>query len=370
MSEYRNQHYVPQSYLRDWATDERIFGLHLPSNREFNESISDVCSRNYFYSVTAFLEKRFSKLESAHAQAFNKLRDGRSIRDMSRRDRRLLHSFVFTQRHRTKAMLDEIKGFGEEMWVDHVDVSPKEVDVDTDALVDFQEARFEQNMKGIHQTMLPYGILSPFMIGDLELNLLCNETETGFLTSDAPVVFANPRFRTEYDIRYAGMGKRGLQVYCPISPDLCLFIYDSAAYSTDGKRRELLSLTADKDIKQLNMLQILNAASVVFYETTGQEEEVASLRSKYQQYETTKHIPHEYEIDDGASIKYESELSNPVHDLDPNLGPVHLMRNVDYGPRPTASEEKARRYVHDLSSRANHSEAVIATAIETLLSNA
>jgi hypothetical protein len=369
MPEYRNQHYVPQSYLRGWATDERIFGLHLPSSREFNESISDVCSRNYFYSETEFLEKKLCKLESAHAYAFKKLRNERSIRDLSPRHRCLLHSFVFTQRHRTKAMLDEIKEFGAEMWEEYVDEPAEEVDANPSDLADFQEARFDRNMRGIHQTMLVYGILSPFMIGDLEIDLLRNETETGFLTSDAPVVFANPRFRAEYDIRYAGMGTRGLQVYCPISPDLCVFIYDDAAYSTDGKRRQPLPLTATGDVKQLNMLQILNSNSVVFYKSGEREDSIAALRSEYEKYDSKKHIPLTYGIDDG-NREYESELNNPVHDLDPNLDPVHLLRNVEHGLRPTVLEEEGKRYVHDLSARTDYSEAVIAAAIEKLLKNA
>ena len=370
MVEYRNQHYVPESYLEGWATNERIPMLHLPTDREHSESISDVCSRNYFYSQTNLLEIRLGKLESAHAAAFDKLREGDDIRDLSRRDRRLLNSFVFTQRHRTKAMLDEIKEFGKDFWRDYVDESAEDMGAPADELAEFQDARFEHHMMGVHQQMMAYGILSPFMIGDLEIDLFRNETDIGFLTSDAPIVFANPRFRKQFDLRYAGLGTRGLQVYCPIGPELCLFIYDSAAYATDGTRHEPLLLTTEDEVMQLNMLQILNADSVAFYEMSGRDGEIADLREEYQDYNTTKYIPLSYDLDDETTREYESEVSNPIHDLDPTLGPVHRLKNVSYGTRPDARREEIQQYVHELIASTEYSELVLAAAIRRLLESA
>ena len=370
MVKYRNQHYVPESYLEGWATNTRIPLLHLPTGREHSEPISDVCSRNYFYSQTNFLEIRLGKLESAHAAAFDKLRKGDDIRDLSRHNRRLLHSFVFTQRHRTKVMLDEIKEFGREFWRDYVDESAEDVEAPPDELAEYQDARFEHHMMGVHQQMMAYGILSPFMIGDLEIDLFHNETDVGFLTSDAPVILANPRFRKQFDMRYAGLDNRGLQVYCPIGPELCLFIYDSAAYTTDGTRHEPLLLTTEDEVKQLNMLQILNADSVAFYKTPGRDEEIAALREEYQDYNTTKHIPLSYDIDDETTREYESELRNPIHGLDPTLGPVHLCKNVDPGIRPNVKREEAQQYVHELVGSTEYSEFVLAAAIRRLLKSA
>ncbi|MBC9988010.1 DUF4238 domain-containing protein [Haloferax sp. AS1] len=84
MPPYKNQHYVPQSYLRGWATDSTVPIYHLENEREIpGQQIANLCSRSYFNSEDTTIEKVLSRLEAAHADVFNVLRDGATLRSLS-----------------------------------------------------------------------------------------------------------------------------------------------------------------------------------------------------------------------------------------------------------------------------------------------
>lgn len=51
---------------------------------------------------------------------------------------------------------------------------------------------FEQTFQNVHHFMMMHSILAPIGNHELACTVLENETETDFITSEAPVVFANP----------------------------------------------------------------------------------------------------------------------------------------------------------------------------------
>src|SRR4051794_36997251 len=74
MPGYKNQHFVPQSYLRRFqSVSERQVGFFNLSSGVLKEvaTIRDQCSRDYFYSKSPIFEKEFSKLETAQNLFFD-----------------------------------------------------------------------------------------------------------------------------------------------------------------------------------------------------------------------------------------------------------------------------------------------------------
>lgn len=278
MPPYKNQHYVPQSYLRGWATNSTLPLYHLEHEREIpSEHIAKICSRSYFNSEETYIEQVLSRLEGAHAEAFNSLREGATLRSLSIGERRLLLSFAFTQRQRTRLMRDEIRASSEDYFREGIQEEVAAAGYDPTNYADLEDAFFEETVQNVHHFMMLHGILAPIGNNELECVVLENETETEFITSEAPVVFENPRFKEERDLTYAGMANAGLQVYCPLSPRLCLLFYDPRTYLVDTDRNWHAPLTDERDVRKLNLLQVLNTDTFVLYESPRQEATMKEL---------------------------------------------------------------------------------------------
>jgi hypothetical protein len=83
MAERKNQHYVPQHFLKGWATDSVVDVLPLSEGKIFPNSIRKVCSRDYFYGNPPSVETELGKLEGHQNSPIKKLRNGTDIPELS-----------------------------------------------------------------------------------------------------------------------------------------------------------------------------------------------------------------------------------------------------------------------------------------------
>lgn len=223
MPEGKNQHYIPQHILREWADNGRTNVFHLPSGTAHSEPIHRVCADNYLYGH-AKLEHELSSLEGEQAVSTNMLQHGDTLASFEDHHTRRLYSFVTTQQTRTKSMQVDIELSGEESiragiqddmeagryedritWTSNLDDLEKE------------EALLEASIQGIHHRLIVQGIFGFMTIADLRAVMLCNVTDREFVISDTPVVLDNPRFKQRHGLVRAGIANRGLQILCPIS---------------------------------------------------------------------------------------------------------------------------------------------------------
>ena len=88
----KNQHYVPQFILNNWAIKEQIWTLNKGTNKIFKTNIENMCSKNYLYDIKSPFgglitkneyEKRFAKYEGEVADY---IRDLISIFDLNTTD--------------------------------------------------------------------------------------------------------------------------------------------------------------------------------------------------------------------------------------------------------------------------------------------
>ena len=61
-----------------------------------------------------------------------------------------------------------------------------------------------------------------------------------------------------------GWGCSGLEVFLPLSPEVCLYAYDSAVYKVKGRLRRVTRVSP-RDVLQLNRLQWINALENVYH---------------------------------------------------------------------------------------------------------
>lgn len=110
------------------------------------------------------------------------------------------------------------------------------------------------------------------------MKLLTNKTGREFVTSDNPVVKYNQfmEFR-KWPGAHTGWAAIGLEVFFPISPSLCLVLYDKSSYRVGFRRRHLVEIVRVEDVDQLNGLQLINAHQSLYFGSGIQEEYIRQL---------------------------------------------------------------------------------------------
>jgi|AntRauMinimDraft_2_1070382.scaffolds.fasta_scaffold00077_14 hypothetical protein len=315
MPEYKNQHYVPQHYLKGWAEDKKISIYHIEDGPiPVKTSISKVCSEDYLYGNATHVEKELQNIEELHQGPLDTLRNGYHLTELNRRERLLLLSFIGTQRTRHKLVRadidagDEIlrEGFREDMedgvyderfeWKDHVD-----------GVDDKEESLVDAASLGIHLNMMLKGIFGFFIFGDLDGVMLRNSANEEFIISDTPIVLNNPAFRSSGG---AGLVESGLQIYCPIDSQRVLFLYDPKTYSVDSNHRDQVLLKSQGAVDEVNLMQFHNAEDIVLHDSCS-EDYLDSLAERMDEYRSRETYIKEIEIEG----EVEEVPSTPSHQV-------------------------------------------------------
>lgn len=111
MPPYKNQHYVPQFYMRNFLHGEsdRIHLFNFENRCEFHDSTRNVCSESWFYDDKivrdsehdAVIEKQLDEFEGQFASAIEMLIERQRIDVLSQETKRSLLRFVSFQAFRT-----------------------------------------------------------------------------------------------------------------------------------------------------------------------------------------------------------------------------------------------------------------------------
>jgi hypothetical protein len=332
---YQNQHYVPESYLQGWTYDgtDRVTIFLTDQQREIpGQNITDICSSDYFNSEYTPLERAFGALEGAHATPLRKIREGEPLCSLTIGERRLLLSFVFTQRMRSGVMRDEIEGRAEAYYREALEQDIINSGHDPDNLRDFIDSKFEGTVLGTHHMMMVHGIVAPFSMHGLKAVILENESEEPFIASEAPIVFENPRFKEERGLNYPGLAFSGLQIYCPISPTHCALFYDPDIYRVEQDRRWHATIDDERDAREINMLQVFGTDSFIMYKEMEQEGRIKSLIEEAHTHENWEELHQEFETpgEEGEMSVYSSVPPHQLHDLVPTPSPVRWRPGTFY----------------------------------------
>lgn len=321
--------------MSEWAADGKLPTFHLNSAEEYPPmDISSLCSRNYFYSEHPTLEMAFSRLESAQATPIHKIRRGSDLRSLDRSEQNLLLSFVTTQRLRTRLMRMEIRDSGEDFFREAVQKDFKEWGVDPDEEEELVENLINNGVRNTHNHLLIQGVLGAITLQDIDATLFHVRSDTELILSDAPIVFDNPYFKDETGQVYAGLANRGLQIYCPLSPNKLLLLYDPECYEVKRDDRWNSAITTD-EVHQLNLLQTLNANASVFYSSPGQAERMQGLLDEAYEYDRSETVTSEVETEEGHRFEYSYQPGHQLFDLSPDIGVIEEKPGARYGDQRT-----------------------------------
>lgn len=261
MVKYKNQHFVPEFYLKFFSSnDEHVWTFNLDAEHEFEESVSNVCSRNYFYSKkhNQEVELTNSRIEGRQSTAITAIHETKRYDTINDENQLWIRRFVTFQHERTRSMKDRhTEKIGE--FVDRMEEF---------GLVDSDEEEIKESVGSSAQNALVKMMdeswnLEPYL-RDLEAVVLETDSDSEFVTSDDPVFLHN-----SYLNAWGSLGLRcvGLEIYCPISRQLALLFYDSNVHAIP-KDSEPIQI-GGADVRSVNGLTRAGANNNLFYARAG-----------------------------------------------------------------------------------------------------
>lgn len=254
----KNQHYVPQFYLRQFANHKGNFNIY---NIRKEKTYYDVpfkgqCQRDYFYGNDLALEKKFSAMENDWSHTFNKLI---YEKDLNQKDIINIKKFAIFQRTRTEAALE----YGEEskriQMIEFMKMTcaNKRIPVSQAQI----ESLINKKMKDNEQKIIsPVHFSEDFLsyTRDLNVVVLTYYTKDKLISSDVPVVSINKFLETNI-----GYANAGFISFFPISENKVVAIYDARMYPLN-KDKLYVESTDETEVRLLNEYQLINAEKIIY----------------------------------------------------------------------------------------------------------
>lgn len=283
MPSNKNQHFLPQHYLRLFSVDNgRNIGISRISPIKFVVGpIKGQCQSDWFYRHDGQLDEWLQETESAYGELLPMILATRRLTNEQLVACRFLAA-LFSIRTKKAA---EIHGLlSRRMFFDvvndgiqHGKVPPPPPDWSMDTV----------GVNGVSGFLVKNTLLQCFFeMATLECKLLHPTGHLSFVTSDHPAVCMNQIFAEETSQTgrsYAGFSRSGFQLVLPLSPKLCLFFYDAKVYKVGNRRNHLVGII-DDDVEILNGLQVQNADSCVYSGTAESGSQMSALIEKFSSF--------------------------------------------------------------------------------------
>ncbi len=284
MGQHKKQHYVQQSYLRRFSSDEkRIFVYDKVLQKSFQNAISDVAQESHFYRLPdnlktedgkpisiddpLIVEKAFQRIESRANQDIQTLIElpaGASIPTETRED---LSIFLAIQFLRTRAYRNLVVETAEK-FIQALTRELIKENFGEESLKYTPKISFNDKAAGLFQSQQIFGFVKLEEFAEVLHNhfwiLLINDTGKPLYTSDNPVVIHTP---LKDQLPAVGIASPGIEIAFPLSSSRILTLADREIYgfhesSFDGKIREL---KAD-NVTYYNSLQVFDSERQIYCE--------------------------------------------------------------------------------------------------------
>lgn len=287
MPSNKRHHFVPKSYLQNFASNQERKTIRLLNVRSGQVhgavSIRDQCRRNYFYGKTPELEKAIVGIEGAASTIFRDAIESDVLpRQMTMRYRHMFN-FVATQLGRTENAEAELNEFADKFAKHMLSRMYPELEGLNRVKISWKDAV----IVALRQAL----IMSP-TLWDLHYCLLDARNNREFVTSDSPVVTLNSFFGHRLLEFTRGLGMRGLQLFLPISPKRAIMFYDPSIYRPHRMKKGVVPVYPE-DMQKLNAHTYLNAHNNIYWSNDNVDPDVHALHSAFAAFR----IAHKAEIE-------------------------------------------------------------------------
>ena len=263
-----NQHYVPQSYLKRFATgEEQIYVFDKGQTKQFKTKIKKVATERYFYDLPADeadkdadsqeLEKLFQMVEDHFIVAVDEVVSlVKAGRNMKPEQKAAMAYFLHVQQTRTRKIRNRQKEMLDKMLMNLIETQLKLKNYD---LADFDiAAEWDEKavMSAQADMMFNYQEVEHFLERLLDHTWFVGINETGcaLWTSDNPVVV---RAHQHHPIMsMAGIASEGVEVAFPLTPKLILILFEKT-FHNDLANRPYEHITLNQeDVVYYNEMQV------------------------------------------------------------------------------------------------------------------
>lgn len=275
MNKVKNQHYVPQFYLKNFSNDQNeitVGLLNLKSNHFVrNATIENQSSKKYYYGEDGKIEEMLSNIESILAPKLYEYTKNDQVPKLYSDEHSALLIFAIITDLRNPVHLETLKSFSSLLnneitnYTDGKNQSNYVPEITHDLAIQLSLDNFDKILK---------------TCSDLSFKILINNTTKPFVTSDFPVIKYNQFLETKAILGSStGYGAVGIQIFVPLTPSKMIVFYDKSIYKIGNKRERVVSITSD-DVDQLNILQLLNCSNNIYFNESVDEVYVKSLLEK------------------------------------------------------------------------------------------
>ena len=324
----KHHHFVPQFYLRNFSPDRSSVSSFNFKNSKYLPvvSISRQCQRPYFYGKDQAREKGMKRFENVWAPLVHYLVNARAPLPNPSADHLFLLLFVAIQRGRTVAAAEEFSQMADRMAKTAVRPAFEAEGFDA-AQLDRLTIRPNDPVAealSLHTRTWP-------LFSDLRPIILVDNSKTGFVTSDSPVVFFNTLLQHVSDRGTTGAQSPGLQIFLPLSSEVTLLLQDENVYGT-GRGSPSTLVICPEDVNQLNALQIVNAEENIYFNSNKTNRDaVLSLVQKHRHKKPATKAQMEYRASfrmNGVEYRGSHLFFNPQSSIRLSLSGIKLLKRA------------------------------------------
>ena len=236
------------------------------------DSTGLLCYEPYYYGADLVLEKAFEKLENSASGTITSILNTKKLPPSTSEEYLVLLFYILSQDNRTKRA-------GEQ----NDEVTNKIARIILQGDKELSAALQHWKIVGKIPTAVPLSIVSEtwFLAFDLEMKIICNLSQEGFITCDSPVVYYNQYMEKIEGIGCTGLLSQGLQIFFPISPQTMLLLYDSTVYRVGSNKSDCCEVYDDAEVIKLNELQWLNALENIYYSNKTSPDSIQTQAKRF-----------------------------------------------------------------------------------------
>jgi Protein of unknown function (DUF4238) len=258
MSAGRFQHYIPRFYLQNFelrGSPGHLSLYHIRKGKFVQfAALKKQAREPHFYGKYG-LDDLLSSVEQYAAPILAKIIERQTLPPQDSSWMHWVVYFAVTLQARTKASASDLS--------EAIGTSIKDLmllDSEMRPIVQDLVVRIEKPQ----ELQVPIAIRAAERSTNLHSKLLIASSDFEFIISDKPVAKYNQWAETrKLEIGATGIGSKGLQMFLPIHPKMCLMLYDGAVYKVGSRRSRTVLVTAN-DVLQMNRIQLCAAKELVY----------------------------------------------------------------------------------------------------------
>lgn len=278
MAKKKYNHYVPKFYMANFSGNSKYIDKCILSSGKIVRGVptKSTGGKDYLYGKDGVIEDAFSKMESIWASIVRSIirteqlpRDRNSIEE-------LLFFIVFSD-YRTWSHAQETLELWKTLYQTMARMYKAHGRLDIpDEMIECITA--EDPIPNRHAFKHASHVVD--CCRDLRIALIKNISDMPFITSDNPAAKYNQLFMERGYFRPYGYGHRGFQLFLPLSPKLCLVLYDPCAYRVHHMHNGKIILKDPKAIRAINTLIVTYADKEIYFSGDTSDRTVQKLVGK------------------------------------------------------------------------------------------